>query len=220
MIQTALDKTVFGSGLRKKLKKTYDAYMKFKKGDFVGGVKKLSDLAYHVYDKDMGKFFWGDGFNFGGLKVYATLTALEIVTKKDGYIQKNEEKYQDVLAPNALKEGNLVQTGYYLGAEFIQTVGKGSADVICKTIDKGLHSLPIVGDGIDFLNAFYKDAFGYSPGQLCNDIGTKISDGVDFVIDNGGKIVGKAEKSIRKFAVATGKNISSGIKKIGKFFLG
>lgn len=190
----------------KKAKKYYDVIDKFRKGKWVEGVETIYGIFGKAYDKK------SNTINWGSLKVMAVLKTIELAADPNGYLQQYVRKYED-LAVEVGSKGNIAQMLYYVSAETIQVLGKGTTDVCCKLIDQTIHSVPVLGDSLDWCNAITKDVFGYGvPGQLMNDVGTHISNGVDFVIDNGGKIIGNVEKSTRKYVSKKIGQIGNGIK--------
>lgn len=208
VVKQLIDVTVFDDEDMKSLKnlyKLFDKLVNIDSVDDVFGVVEYVCTLYNLYDEKTKKL------NFNTVKLKAILKVFQLVLDKDGYILKNDEKYKNE-AYESIAEGNIIEALYYVGpSAFVQTVGKGSADVIGRLLSDIIHKAPIAGDVVEWLDAFTEDFTGKSVSKFFNDIGTKISDGVDCVVDNTGKIIGKAEKKGKEI-------IHVSIKKIRNFF--
>lgn len=162
------------------------------------------------------------GMNVGVLKVQAVIKSFKMCMDKNGYIQKNDAKYMNE-AENRILSGDIAGGIAALPADFIQTVGKGSVDVVCQVASSSIDSIfkAYTGGLMDLstLNAMCEDAFGHSMGTLFNSATSAISKGVDFYTDKilieGSSLVGKG---IGKAVKAGISGVKSGLKFLKSVF--
>ncbi len=218
-------KKLFKSGVT-----AYEIVNKLAKGEYwdavwkaVGGIAPGIDLNVAIGSGNIFK-----GINWTGLKIKAVSTVGQLVTDKDGYIQKNDEKYMNK-AEEALKKGDVLGCVWDIGGNFIQTVGKGTVDATCQLVSGVVDSVTekVFGVSLSTANAIMKDVCGWSFGSLFNDVGKGVSNAVDLVVDSGAKFWGEFSKQaysdINEFgnivssaAKTTTKAISGVISGIGK----
>lgn len=198
---------------------------KIHKGDYGSAIGFLVDKA--------GSSLTADGnLNYTGLKIKTVGKTLDLVLKKDSYVQYNDSKYMDKIE-KALGNGDILGVVWNGAGNFVQTVGKGTVDVSCQlvsdTIDACLESITGGFITLSGVNALLNDTVGYSPGRLFNDCTKGISKAVDVVLDTSGdflsavakqsysdlaefgELMGKAGKGIAK-------NTSSVVSAIGNLF--
>lgn len=188
-----------------------------RKGNIVGSVSEFID-AISSYKTEDGSI------NFTGLKIKAIGKTLKIVLDEDGYIHKNNEKYMDIMTDRGL-QGDIPGVIWYMGGDFVQTVGKGSVDVLCQ-LGSGLVDTTFAkvtgGTTLSEINAIMYEKYGWSPGHAFNDIAGGISDMVDVVVDEGydfikdvAKSAGETIGGVADVVGKTGKVVASTIGDIG-----
>lgn len=183
---------------------------------------KLADGKYSEAAGDFVEAIGGKGFdgetgaiNWTGVKVKALGKTIKLVLDEDGYISKYAEKYNDMAVEYFLKGdvAGLVGAG---AGEFVQTVGKGTVDILCQTTSSVVDGMVSKATGgiltFSSMNQAMYELVGTSPGHMFNQATKAISSGVDVIVDKGlvegsGKIV----KSI-------GSIVSKPASKIGSLF--
>ena len=184
------------------------------------GIGKVSDVYKVLKDlrksdwgmafADAGKKFAGKSVNENGninwkvLKIKAALDTIGLVTKKGGYIEKNKAKYEDFQLQSAFK-GDLYGIVSGISAEFVQTVGKGSVDVLCKTVygamDSAFEAATLGHLNLTTIDDMTYDALGMSFGRGFNATTQFVSDVVDVVCDKG--IIGLGSAAFKKMSDAS-----------------
>ena len=113
-------------------------------------------------------------------KFKAVSETIKLVSDKEGYIQKNDDKYMDITV-DRLKDGDIIGAVWNMGGSFIQTVGKGTVDVTCRLISGALDSVTekTFGISVSNFNSVLEREIGVSPGSVFNDVATAVGDGVE-----------------------------------------
>lgn len=220
-------KKMFGNGVS-----AYEIVKKMKDGDVFGVIwESVGAVAPSTFDwKNGGAISWT------GLKLKAVSTVGKLVTDPDGYIQKNDEKYQDMMMDD-LKNGDILGFVWDGAGSLVQTVGKGTVDATCKlisgTIDSYTEHLTeaLFGYGVSWsqMNAMMYEVAGWSPGHAFNAVSKFVSDGVDTIIDGGSQflsaVADQAYSDLKEFgdlvggaATATVDFLGSAANSVGNFF--
>lgn len=210
----------------------YEIVKKMMDGDVWGVIwESVGAVAPSTFDwKNGGAISWT------GLKLKAVSIVGKLVTNPDGYIQKNDEKYQDMMMED-LKNGDILGFVWDGAGSFIQTVGKGTVDGTCKLISGALDSYTehlsemIFGYGVSWsqMNAMMYEFAGWSPGHAFNAVGKFVSNGVDTIIDGGSQFLSaladQAYSDLKEFGdlvgnatTATIDFIDSAANSVGNFF--
>lgn len=145
-------------------------------------------------------------FCWNAVKVQSTVRTFQLVLDDDGYIAKNRIKYE-TMATDALRRGDLAGCAGAMVGEFVQTVGKGTVDVLCQTVGTYFDSTISMATGgmltLSSINDLMYDVSGVSPGIVFNSITDGISNGVDFAVDKGVIQRGSLLSKARGTAVST-----------------
>ena len=163
--------------------------------------------------------------NEKGIYISATIKTGELVLDRDGYIARNREKYEAQAREN-IKKGDILGLFGSMSAEFVQTTGKGYADVTCKVIgdimNTGVKTASLGLLDLSSLNAGMEKYLHVNPGKEFKKMGTAISDGVDIIVDDilpgAGKAAGKVLKGGGKVVGGVVKGGGKAVKTVGKFF--
>lgn len=213
------------SNLLKQIKKDANKYIL---DDYAFVSKAAEQLLEHEYgeaaetvgDGVVDLLFEGDK-SLIGVKLKAVGETLKICLDEDGYIQKNADKYEE-MALDSLKDGNILQTVTIMSGEFVQTVGKGSVDILCQLAGDAIGGIPVVGDALDYTNAVLEDLTGTSPELFLEEAGDTLSNGVDWfvdtAIDGAGHVddfLGQCGTALGDVVVQGATGIGSGIKDLG-----
>lgn len=182
----------------------------------------------------IGSYTTEDGsINFTGLKVKTVGKLLKMGLDEDGYLQKNADKYMDIMTELGVK-GDIPGVIWYMGGDFVQTVGKGSVDILCQ-LSSGLidsvFSKATGGTTLSELNAIMYEKYSWSPGHLFNDVAGGISDLVDTAVDDGYDFVkdvaenvagglGEVGNTIGKVGNAVASKVGNIGSAVGDFFDG
>lgn len=190
--------------------KAYSIWSKFADGKYVGvGGDFIEAVGGTVFESKKGTVNWT------ALKVQGLGKTIKLVLDEKSYLSKNAEKYEEMAADYLLKGDVTGFVGAGFG-ELVQTVGKGTVDILCQTAGSVLDGAVSAVTGGKFtitsINQTMYDCIGTSPGHLFNS-GTKaISDGVDYVVDKG---LIEGTSNITK---AFGSIVSQSAAKIGSLF--
>lgn len=205
-----------------------DIVNKLEKGDIFGALEKAPSLIdvkawdfKKMKDAKSSKDFSGV-LNTAALKFQAHIKTIRLVTDSDGYISRYKDQYESQ-AMEYLKKGNILGTVHSVSSEFVQTVGKGTVDVVCQLVSGGVDSIVKTATFglVDFsmINAALEDSIGFSPGTMFNATTKVVSDGVDYVLDDLLPNAGKVVSNITGNTVKTGgKIINGGINFVKKLF--
>ncbi len=127
-------------------------------------------------------------FNWNAVKVQAAVGTIKTVLDSDGYIVKNKAKYEE-MAVKAVRKGDIAGCVGIIAGEFVQTVGKGSVDVLCQTAGSFFDSTLSMATGgmltLSSVNDLMYDVSGVNPKEMFHSITNGISKGVDFAVDKG-----------------------------------
>lgn len=214
-------KDIFGRITKDTPLKDLDAVYKIideaRKGNMTGSVCEFLDAISSNTTKD-------GSIDFTGLKIKAISKLLKMGLDEEGYLQKNKEKYEDIITDLGL-QGDIPGVIWFMGGDFVQIVGKGSVDILCQ-LGSGLvdtaFSEATGGTTLSEINAVMYEKYGWSPGHAFNDIAGGISDMVDVVVDEGydfvkdiAKSAGEAIGGVADVVGKTGKVVASTIGDIG-----
>lgn len=182
---------------------------------------------------NMGSVYEKEELNWLGVKTKAVGSTLSLLFKEDGYISNNKEKYEQ-LAIEYLSNGDVSAMMGAITGEFVQTVGKGSVDVLCQTassiIDSAMGKMPPLFMSLSTINQGLYDVCGWSPGHIFNSATKTISSAVDMITDDvliGGATaitdsLQTASSVVNDIATAgvqaAGSAISSVVSGVGKWF--
>lgn len=221
-----------------KIPKTYRnilkaSYKKLSKGTLLEGgesaYKIWSKIAEGKYLDALGEFVNETGgkmyksgarientmFNWKAVKVRAAVSTIKVVLDDDGYIAKNRAKYEEMVVAS-LRRGDIAGCVGAITGELVQTVGKGTVDVLCQTTGAFFDSTISLATGgmmsLSSINDLMYDASGTDPKEMLNSITDGISRGVDFVVDKG-LIQGGL-----KISEAVGSAFSASVHFIGSIF--
>lgn len=170
---------------------------------------------------DIGSYLSG-GMDVSVLKLQAVIKTFKLGMDKNGYLQKNNDRYMQEATDRFLK-GDIVGSIMTMPADFIQTVGKGTIDVSCQLVSSSLDSIckSFTGGLMDVstFNSMCEDSLGFSMGTMFNDVSSAVNKGVDFYTDKilidgyswAGKELGKAFNTGMK-------GVKSGLKYLGNLF--
>lgn len=208
-------KKMFGNGVS-----AYEIVHKMMDGDYFGVIwESIGAVAPSSFD-------WKDGIGWKGLKLKAVSTVGKMVTDSNGYIQKNDEKYQNMMMDD-LKNGDILGFVWDSAGSLVQTVGKGSVDGTCKLVSGAIDSFTekltedLFGYGISLstANALMYDQFGWSPGHAFNKVGKFVSNCTDTIIDGGSHflsaVADQAYSDLKDFGELVGNATSATIDFLG-----
>ena len=160
-------------------------------GDYNKALLKVIDTGEDFYesiagDKSKAVNLETGKINFTAMKIKAVFIALKEVMDEEGYIQKNDNKYNEIIEQEIL-DLNIVTGVEALMGSVVQEVGKGVTDVLCQTASSavdGVVSELTGGLTLTSINKMMYEEVGTSPGHIFNHITAGISDGVDFWVDD------------------------------------
>ncbi len=168
--------------------KGYEIINCFRKGEWGDGFEKSIDYvagsSFNFEDSPKGSIK-GMTVNWGAMKLKALGKTINMVLDEDGYISKNGDKYMEMME-SYLLGGNVGGVFGAAAGDFVQTVGKGSVDILCQTASSSIDSITERAYGISLstVNSIMYDVWGWSPGHAFNSVAKAINKGVDFVTDN------------------------------------
>lgn len=167
--------------------KGYKIWSKIADGEYLNAVGEfVKEVGGQMYRTDAAT--GNTSFQWNAVKVQAAVRTVQLVLNEDGYIAKYQAKYE-TMAADAIMKGDLAGCAGAMVGEFVQTVGKGSVDVLCQTVGAYFDSTISMATGgmltLSSINDLMYDVSGVSPGTVFNSITDGISKGVDFAVDKG-----------------------------------
>lgn len=197
-------KKLFGSNAVK----GYELLNELREGDYWNAVWKGYDIITSG-EKDF----------FLKLKFKAVSETIKLVSDQEGYIQKNDDKYMDIMV-DRWKDGDVIGTVWNMGGSLVQTAGKGTVDVTCRLISGALDSVTekTFGISVSNFNAVLEREIGVSPGSVFNDVATAVGDGVDAFIDTGTEVLKNTHNTAKKISSGIYGVVTDTVDNISNFF--
>lgn len=191
-------------------KAAYSVWSKLADGKYADAVGDFIEaVGGKTFDAESGSINWT------GVKVSALAKTFKLVLNGESYLSKNADKYEELATEHLLK-GDVAGCAGAAAGMFVQTVGKGSVDVLCQTASSVLDGAVSAGTGgkltLSSMNQAMYDLVGTSPGHVFNSMTKAVSDGVDVIVDKG---LVEGMKTIEK---ANETLISKAASKIGGLF--